>query len=132
VFADGVVPYFKSSHINLSAINGYPALAQRDSKHDGQVNSQDANFNQLRVWRDLNQDGISEAGGLSVLAQQGIASIKLLANHSNVNLPKQRRGCEVGNTLKWTRVLTRLDSSKHSGLRSKVTTNSPNRHWGSL
>jgi hypothetical protein len=57
------------------ASNGYQALAQHDSNLDGKINSQDAVYSQLRVWRDLNQDGISQAGELQTLQSLGIAGV---------------------------------------------------------
>ena len=68
------------------AADGYAALRAQDSNHDGVVNRLDANFNQLRVWRDLNQDGISQAGELQTLSQAGIASIGVTGTATNVNL----------------------------------------------
>ena len=47
-----------------NASNGYQAIGQYDSNGDGQINSTDTIYSQLRVWRDLNQDGISQAGEL--------------------------------------------------------------------
>jgi len=38
--------------------DGFEALAQEDTNGDGIVNSGDANFANLRVWQDLNQDGV--------------------------------------------------------------------------
>lgn len=59
------------------AADGFAALAQEDSNHDGLVNASDANFASLRIWRDLNQDGISQAGELFTLASQNIAALKV-------------------------------------------------------
>ncbi|NOT20826.1 MAG: hypothetical protein HOP24_11270 [Sideroxydans sp.] len=41
--------------------DGFAALAQEDSNHDGVVNAGDANFTNMKVWQDLNQDGVSQA-----------------------------------------------------------------------
>ena len=71
---------------NVNATNGYQALAQHDSNGDGKINSTDAIYSQLRVWRDLNQDGISQANELQTLAQTGIASIGVAGTASNTNL----------------------------------------------
>ncbi|WP_333878551.1 DUF6973 domain-containing protein [Methylobacter sp.] len=49
------------------ATGGFNALADLDSNHDGIVNAQDTDFAGLRVWRDLNQDGISQSNELSTL-----------------------------------------------------------------
>ncbi len=46
------------------ASNGFAALAELDSNHDGKVDASDAGFATLKVWRDLNGDGYTEAGEL--------------------------------------------------------------------
>jgi hypothetical protein len=58
-----------------TAANGYQALQQHDTNADGQINSQDAVYSQLRVWQDANQDGISQTAEMRTLAQLGISSI---------------------------------------------------------
>ncbi len=68
------------------AANGFIALQGQDSNGDGQINSQDTSYTQLRVWRDLNQDGVSQAGELQTLSQAGIASIGVAGTTTNVNL----------------------------------------------
>ncbi|WP_050462159.1 calcium-binding protein [Herbaspirillum autotrophicum] len=57
------------------AADGFHALAQQDSNRDGMVDMHDSNWHQLQVWRDLNQDGISQDNELFTLAQAGIASL---------------------------------------------------------
>ena len=47
------------------AADGFAALAQEDTNGDGLVNAQDARWNQLRIWRDHNQDGISQTNELT-------------------------------------------------------------------
>ena len=69
------------------AANGFAALAEFDENGDGKIDAQDAVFEQLKVWRDLNQDGISQAEELFTLEQLGIQSLDL--NHQAVN---QRQG----------------------------------------
>lgn len=59
------------------ASSGFAALADLDSNEDGIFDAGDAEFANVRVWRDLNQDGISQAGELFTLDQLGIASINL-------------------------------------------------------
>ncbi|MBU3696300.1 calcium-binding protein [Dechloromonas sp.] len=68
------------------AASGFAALADLDSNHDGLFSSLDAQFANVRVWRDLNQDGISQAEELQTLAQTGIASINLSSTASTTNL----------------------------------------------
>lgn len=57
------------------AENGFQALAEYDSNGDGVVDAQDAGYASLQVWRDLNGDGISDAGELQSLAAAGVQSI---------------------------------------------------------
>lgn len=59
------------------ARNGFEALAPQDSNGDGIINRNDANWSMLNIWRDDNQDGISQSDELSSLAQRNIASINL-------------------------------------------------------
>lgn len=58
-----------------AAANGFAALADLDANSDGVVDASDAAFSRLRVWRDLNQDGVSQADELFTLDQQGIQSL---------------------------------------------------------
>ena len=57
------------------ATSGFDALADLDSNKDGQFTSADAAWNQVKVWRDLNQDGITDAGELFSLDDLGISRI---------------------------------------------------------
>jgi len=57
------------------ATQGFDALADLDSNADGQITSADAAWSQLQVWRDLNQDGISQSNELSTLAGLNITRI---------------------------------------------------------
>jgi Ca2+-binding RTX toxin-like protein len=59
------------------ATSGFNALADLDANHDGIVNSQDVNFANLKVWRDLNQDGISQSNELFTLDTYQITGINL-------------------------------------------------------
>ncbi len=42
-----------------NAANGFTALADLDTNSDGLVDASDNAFSQLRIWSDLNQDGVS-------------------------------------------------------------------------
>jgi len=50
-----------------NAADGFAALAQEDSNHDGVVNAQDANWAHLRVWKDADSDGVTNEGELHTL-----------------------------------------------------------------
>ena len=67
------------------AANGFAALAELDTGSlvngvivgagDGKFDAKDAQYANLRIWRDLNQDGINQAGELQTLGALGISSI---------------------------------------------------------
>ena len=77
-----------------NAADGFAALAQEDTNHDGLVNAADTHFANLRIWRDLNQDapqeillgdGISQSGELFTLASQNIAALRVAKTvHSQI------------------------------------------------
>ncbi|CAH0445934.1 hypothetical protein LMG10661_02077 [Ralstonia syzygii subsp. syzygii] len=52
---------------------------------DGVFDANDAQYANLRIWRDLNQDGISQANELQTLAEAGVTSIKLASDRANTN-----------------------------------------------
>ncbi|APF88850.1 calcium-binding protein [Ralstonia solanacearum] len=52
---------------------------------DGIFDANDAQYANLRIWRDLNQDGISQANELQTLAEAGVTSIKLASDRANTN-----------------------------------------------
>jgi len=77
------------------AAHGFAALSELDvgSTVDGATvgagdnvfDAKDAQFSNLRIWRDLNQDGVSQANELQTLAQTGITSIGLANTNPNTN-----------------------------------------------
>jgi VCBS repeat-containing protein len=82
------------------AADGFEALAAQDTNADGVVNSADANFSNLRVWQDLNQDGVSQAGELKTLAELGIESFNVASiNHSQL----LSNGNQIADTGSYTR-----------------------------
>ena len=46
------------------AANGFEALADLDSNHDGVFDGDDEAFGQIKVWQDLNQNGVVDDGEL--------------------------------------------------------------------
>ena len=57
--------------------SGLNAISTLDSTKNGIISASDDQFNQILVWQDLNQNGISEANELKTLTQLGITSINL-------------------------------------------------------
>ena len=68
------------------AAHGYAALAELDSNGDGKVDAADEKFADLRVWRDLNSDGISTASELFTLEELGIASLDTAYKNTHTGL----------------------------------------------
>ena len=86
------------------ATDGFDALSDLDSNDDGVFDSKDTRFADVRVWRDLNQDGISQSKELSTLAANNIRSISLSKTSSTTNLGN-------GNTQTATATVTRTDDT---------------------
>ncbi len=61
---------------------GFAKLESFDSNSDGIVNAQDALFNELKLWQDANQNGITDNGELVSLGSAGITD--LLTSYTNV------------------------------------------------
>ncbi|ROV51936.1 hypothetical protein EGS38_11955, partial [Neisseria chenwenguii] len=66
-----------------TAANGFAALAEFDTNSDGIVDANDADFAKLKIWRDLDSDGISDAGELFSLADAGVKSLNVAHNDTN-------------------------------------------------
>ena len=86
------------------AAHGYAALAELDSNGDGKVDAADEQFADLRVWRDLNSDGISTASELFTLEELGIASLDTAYKNTHT-------GLAGGNTLVQQGSFTKADGS---------------------
>jgi len=65
------------------AKDGFDALRDLDSNGDGVFDAYDMLFEQVRVWQDKNQDGISQADELKSLTELGVSAIHLDSNSSN-------------------------------------------------
>ncbi len=78
------------------AADGFAALRDLDLNADGVLNAQDAAWEQLRVWRDLNQDGLSQADELFTLSQLGITSLGTRAMQNSQILPDGNRIADLG------------------------------------
>ena len=59
------------------AKDGFDALKDLDVNQDNKIDSIDEVFANLRIWRDLNQDGISQANELSTLGDNSITAINI-------------------------------------------------------
>jgi Ca2+-binding RTX toxin-like protein len=59
------------------AVSDLEGLAAFDSNKNGWFDGGDARFGEFKVWRDLNQDGVSQAAELGGLADYGVTAIGL-------------------------------------------------------
>jgi Ca2+-binding RTX toxin-like protein len=55
--------------------SGFAELATYDSNKDGEIDKADAIWAKLRVWRDLNENGVTDKGELQTLAANGVVSL---------------------------------------------------------
>ncbi|GFE82768.1 hypothetical protein GCM10011487_47680 [Steroidobacter agaridevorans] len=82
------------------AANGFAALAELDSNGDGIVNAADENFAQLRIWRDANGNGVSEAGELLTLEQAGLQGLNTAWSSSTLVDANGQAHRQVGSAIR--------------------------------
>ncbi len=61
-----------SEHTSATAKSGFAALGELDSNRNGYVDSKDKQFKWLRLWTDINSDGVSQTNELHKLRDKGI------------------------------------------------------------
>ncbi len=79
--------YYTSGTTTRNAFTGFEALAALDSNGDHVFNASDTAFNEVKLWRDLNSDGISQSGELFTLAQASITGVSLMPSLIKGTLP---------------------------------------------
>lgn len=90
--------------------NGFLALAEFDrpangGNADGAINSRDAVFGRLRLWRDSDRDGVSEPGELFALPALGIAAL-------NLDYKESKRTDRHGNRFKYRAKVRSADGAQ--------------------
>ncbi|WP_294872603.1 calcium-binding protein, partial [Sulfuricurvum sp. RIFCSPLOWO2_12_FULL_43_24] len=94
--SEGIVAFDKNGNGKIDGIgevfgtattSGFAELRQlADSNYDGVIDRRDELYNQLKVWQDSNQDGISQANELKTLSEAGVTKIELDVFATNINL----------------------------------------------
>ncbi|MGE4337678.1 MAG: calcium-binding protein [Pigmentiphaga sp.] len=64
------------------ATSGFAALADLDTNGNALFDAGDTEFANVRVWRDVNQDGVSQSEELSSLSSLGVVSVNLTPTSS--------------------------------------------------
>ena len=82
------------------AANGFAALAELDENHDGKIDNSDAAYSQLRVWKDTDGDGVTDAEELMSLGDAGVASIATGYNESMVTDAQGNQHLQNGTYIK--------------------------------
>ncbi|QPK64518.1 calcium-binding protein [Methylomonas sp. LL1] len=90
---------FVKSNGQLAA-DGFDALRDLDANLDGKVDATDAQFANLRLWRDLNQDGVSQADELFTLGSQNIAAINVGSSEHSQILANGNQLADLGSYVK--------------------------------
>ena len=84
---DGGLELFGDQH---GAADGFAELRRFDDNADGLIDARDRVFDQLRLYRELNGDGVSQTSELSTLRQAGIASLRLDAQTTDETIAGNR------------------------------------------
>lgn len=92
---DGLLVYDKNGNGKIDDISelfgnanqsGFSELKQLfDANNDNLIDDKDINFSQLKVWQDINGDGISQENELKSLDELGITSINLKSTSTNID-----------------------------------------------
>jgi hypothetical protein len=96
LFGDSTPLFDENGEVIGKAEDGFAALTQEDTNGDGVVNAQDARFADLRIWRDLNSDGISQEGELQSLTEAGISAINVAKTENSQPLANGNLLADLG------------------------------------
>ncbi len=86
VIDDGGELFGSGTHLHngTRAANGFIALKESDSNNDNTINAQDDNFDNLLLWFDKNQDGISQHDEIKSITEYGFLQLHLQARETEI------------------------------------------------
>jgi hypothetical protein len=97
-----------------TAAHGFEALADLDQdingQSDGKFDANDTAFASVKLWKDANQDGVSQNTELFSFAALGVQSINVSGSASNLNL-SNASGQSTGNTQTFAGSYTQVGGS---------------------
>ncbi|CZF77825.1 calcium-binding protein [Grimontia marina] len=74
--------------IGSAARSGFEQLSNHDDDQNGLIDIRDSVYAELRIWRDINQDGKSNTTELYTLESLGVVSINLNPSYINKSTPQ--------------------------------------------
>ena len=97
--------------------SGFAKLASFDSNGDGFVDAHDDKFAELRIWRDANSDGVTDAGELMGMHDAGVTSLTVhftelpfLDANDNLHLERSSATLAGGKSVDMTDVYFNVDA----------------------
>ena len=103
LFGNHTISNTSFKYTDDKATNGYEALKAYDLNGDNVIDSKDEIYDKLLLWKDSNQNAITDKGELIKLKDSGIVSIDLNYKQTNID--------EKGNTIKQSSTVTFEDGS---------------------
>ena len=82
------------------AANGFEALKELDSNGDNIFNNQDTAWNEVKVWKDTNSNGVVDEGELLTLEQANISGINLDYQKGNTQDENNNSHAQTGTFIK--------------------------------
>jgi len=100
LFGDSTPLLDENGEVVGQAADGFAALAAEDTNGDGIVDSNDANWDKLRVWQDLNSDGKTDEGELKTLEELGIAGFHVAKEENTQVLADGNAVADLGSYIR--------------------------------
>ena len=112
---DNIDELFGYANPDGTEVTGTQELATHDTNHDNKIDNKDSIFSQLKLWQDLNQDGISQANELKSLTDYRITSIDVNLNNLN-QLNQNVEGNVIISTGTYTKEVTQTTTDVNGNI----------------